>query len=101
MAAAASVGESTSGHAHDGDDPYAEFNATVASISKDAYDSPLRLLGGSPDRVAKVIEKALVRRRPPARITITPSAKLMIAMHRLLSDRAWDGAMRQQIPPPR
>ena len=28
--------------------------------------------GAGPDRVAKVIEKALTRRRPPARITITP-----------------------------
>ena len=39
-------------------------------------DAPL---GAGPERVAKVIERAITRRRPPARITITPSAKLSIA----------------------
>jgi NAD(P)-dependent dehydrogenase (short-subunit alcohol dehydrogenase family) len=83
-----------------GDDPYAAFNATVGAVTKGAYDGPMRLLGGSPDRVAKVIERALKRRHPPARITITPSAKLTIGMRRLLPDRAWDAAMRAQFPEP-
>jgi NAD(P)-dependent dehydrogenase (short-subunit alcohol dehydrogenase family) len=85
----------------DGDDPYATFNATVGAVTKGAYDGPMKLLGGGPDRVAKTIERALKRRNPPARITITPSAKLTIAMRRLLPDRAWDAAMRQQFPQPR
>jgi NAD(P)-dependent dehydrogenase (short-subunit alcohol dehydrogenase family) len=84
-----------------GDDPYARFNATVGAVTKGAYDGPMRVLGGGPDRVAKVIERTLKRRRPPARITITPSAKLTIAMRGLFTDRAWDAAMRQQFPPPR
>ncbi|MEA2225405.1 MAG: hypothetical protein QOE67_687 [Solirubrobacteraceae bacterium] len=83
-----------------GDDPYATFNATVGAVTKGAYDGPMRLLGGGPDRVAKVIERALKRRHPPARITITPSAKVTIAMRRLLPDRAWDAAMRAQFPQP-
>jgi NAD(P)-dependent dehydrogenase (short-subunit alcohol dehydrogenase family) len=83
-----------------GDDPYATFNATVGAVTKGAYDGPMRMLGGGPDRVAKVIERALKRRRPPARITITPSAKVTIAMRRLLPDRAWDAAMRAQFPQP-
>ena len=83
------------------DDPYAQFNATVGAVTKGAYDGPLRRLGGGPERVAKAIEKALTRRRPPARITITPSAKLTIATRRVLSDRAWDAAMRRQFPQPR
>jgi NAD(P)-dependent dehydrogenase (short-subunit alcohol dehydrogenase family) len=83
-----------------GDDPYATFNATVGAVTKGAYDGPMRLLGGGPDRVAKVIERALKRRHPPARITITPSAKLTIGMRRLLPDRAWDAAMRAQFPEP-
>jgi len=82
------------------DDPYASFNTTVAAATADAYKGPLRLLGGGPDRVAKAIERALKRRRPPARITVTPSAKLGIATRRLLSDRAWDAAMRGQFPQP-
>jgi NAD(P)-dependent dehydrogenase (short-subunit alcohol dehydrogenase family) len=84
-----------------GEDPYATFNATVGAVTKGAYDGPMRLLGGGPDRVAKVIEKALSRRRPPTRITVTPSAKLTIATRRLFSDRAWDAAMRRQFPPPK
>ncbi len=84
-----------------GDDPYATFNATVGAVTKGAYEGPMRLLGGGPDRVAKTIERALKRRNPPARITITPSAKLTIAMRRLLPDRAWDAAMRRQFPQPR
>ena len=71
-----------------GDDPYATFNTTVGAVTKGAYEGPMRLLGGGPDRVAKTIERAIKRRNPPARIMITPSAKLTIAMRRLLPDRA-------------
>jgi NAD(P)-dependent dehydrogenase (short-subunit alcohol dehydrogenase family) len=84
-----------------GEDPYAHFNATVGAVTKGAYDGPMRLLGGDPDRVAKVIERALKRRRPPARITITPSAKLTLLARRLFTDRGWDAAMRQQFPQPK
>ena len=87
--------------APDGEDPYAHFNATVGAVTKGAYESPMRLLGGGPDRVAKVIDRPLKRRRPPARITITPSAKLTIASRRLFTDRAWDAAMRRQFPQPK
>ena len=97
-AAAASIAQNRGADA-DGD-PYAYFNATVGAVSKGAYEGPARRLGGRPDRVAKVIERALKRRRPPTRITITPSAKLMIATHGLLPDRAWDAAMRRQFPAP-
>jgi NAD(P)-dependent dehydrogenase (short-subunit alcohol dehydrogenase family) len=81
-------------------DPYDHFNATVGAVTKGAYDGPMRLLGAGPERVAKVIRRAISRRRPPARITITPSAKLTIWSRRLLTDRAWDAAMRQQFPQP-
>jgi NAD(P)-dependent dehydrogenase (short-subunit alcohol dehydrogenase family) len=84
-----------------GEDPYAHFNATVGAVTKGAYEGPMRLLGGGPDRVAKVIERALKRRRPPARITITPSAKVTLATRRLFTDRAWDAAMRRQFPQPK
>ena len=80
--------------------PYARFNAAVGALTTGAYKGPMRLFGAGPDRVAKVIERAITRRRPPARIKITPSAKVTIAMRRLLSDRAWDAAMRTQFPEP-
>jgi NAD(P)-dependent dehydrogenase (short-subunit alcohol dehydrogenase family) len=83
------------------EDPYAHFNTSVAAATREAYEGPMRRLGGGPERVAKAIERALTRRRAPARITITPSAKLAIATRRLLSDRAWDAAMRSQFPQPK
>ncbi len=82
------------------EDPYARFNAAVATVTKGAYEGPMKLLGAGPEKVAKTIVHALGRSRPPARITITPSAKLTIAARRLLSDRAWDSAMRRQFPQP-
>lgn len=84
-----------------GDDPYATFNATVGAVTKGAYEGPMRLLGGGPDRVAKTIERALKRNHPPARIKITPSAKVTIALRRLMPDKLWDAAMRAQFPQPR
>jgi len=81
-------------------DPYGQFNATVGAVTKGAYEGPMRLLGARPERVAKVIRRAISRRHPPARITITPSAKLTILGRRLLTDRAWDAAMRRQFPQP-
>ena len=83
-----------------GEDPYATFNTTVGAVTKGAYEGPMRLLGGGPDRVAKTIERTLKRRNPPARITITPSAKFTLALRRLLPDRAWEAAMRAQFPQP-
>ncbi len=84
----------------DGDDPYATFNATVGAVTKGAYEGPMRLLGGGPDRVAKTIERTLERRNPPARITITPSAKLTLGLRRMLPDRIWEAAMGVQFPHP-
>jgi short-subunit dehydrogenase len=95
------AGASMGGVVSSPSDPYAEFNATVGAVTKGAYDGPMRMLGAGPERVAKVIERALKRRRAPTRITITPSAKLTIGMRRLMSDRVWDAAMRQQFPQPR
>jgi NADP-dependent 3-hydroxy acid dehydrogenase YdfG len=82
------------------EDPYANFNATVGAVTAGAYEGPMRHFGAGPERVAKVIERAITRRHPPARITITPSAKVLLATRRLLSDRAWDAAMRAQFPQP-
>ncbi|HEX7291069.1 MAG TPA: oxidoreductase [Conexibacter sp.] len=82
-------------------DPYAKFNATVGSATQGAYESPLRLLGAGPDRVAKVIERSIRKRRAPTRVTITPSAKFTIPTRRLMPDRAWDAMMRAQFPVPK
>lgn len=83
-----------------GEDPYARFNATVGAVTQGAYEGPLRLFGGGPDRVAKSIEKAIARRRAPSRVVVTPSARTTIPLRRALPDRAWDAAMRRQFPTP-
>jgi NAD(P)-dependent dehydrogenase (short-subunit alcohol dehydrogenase family) len=80
--------------------PYGEFNDAVGALTKGAYDGPMSRLGGPPDRVARVIERAITRSRAPTRVTVTPSAKLMIGMRKVLGDRAWDTAMRGQFPQP-
>ncbi len=99
-AAAASMTEVDSSPAAADGDPYATFNATVGSVTQDAYTGPMRLLGAGPDKVAKVIEKSITKRRAPTRVTITPSAKLSIPSRRLMTDRMWDAMMRAQFPTP-
>jgi NADP-dependent 3-hydroxy acid dehydrogenase YdfG len=98
-AAATSIADVPS--AGEADDPYAHFNATVGAITKGAYDGPMRLLGAGPEKVAKVIERSIRRRRAPTRVSITPSAKLTIQSRRLMGDRAWDAMMRAQFPTPK
>ena len=80
--------------------PYAEFNRAVAKATSEAYAGPMAKLGGPPEAVAKVVEKALTKARPKARYTVTISAPASIATRRLLSDRAWDRAMSAQFPRP-
>jgi NAD(P)-dependent dehydrogenase (short-subunit alcohol dehydrogenase family) len=100
-AAAASMTDTDALDGAASNDPYATFNATVGSVTKGAYDGPMRYLGAGPDHVAKVIERSIRRRRAPTRVTITPSAKLTIPTRRLMPDRAWDALMRAQFPTPK
>jgi NAD(P)-dependent dehydrogenase (short-subunit alcohol dehydrogenase family) len=92
--------ETAVGSVGEGDGPYAEFNAAVSRATAGVYDSPAAKLGGGPESVAKAIEKALSARRPRTRYPVTASARLMIAQHALLPDRAWDAAMRTTFPRP-
>jgi NADP-dependent 3-hydroxy acid dehydrogenase YdfG len=82
------------------DDAYAKFNAKVAKQTKEAYEGPLRHLGGGPEKVAKAIERALRARRPKARYVVTPSARLALMQHRMVPARGWDAMMRSQFPQP-
>ena len=88
--------------AGEGEGDYAQFNAHVANATEQIYESggPIARLGGPPEAVAKVIDKALSAKRPRARYTVTPSAKVLIANRAVLPDRAWDALMRQQFPSP-
>jgi NAD(P)-dependent dehydrogenase (short-subunit alcohol dehydrogenase family) len=98
-----SFGETASGVMTEADDSdYAQFNAHVARVTESVYEkgSPVGRLGGPPEAVAKVIDKALSAKRPRARYTVTPSAKLLLAQRALLPDRGWDAVMRSQYPQP-
>lgn len=81
-------------------DVYDDFNAKVATQTKEAYEGPLRHLGGGPETVAKAIDKALRARRPKARYVVTPSARLALMQRRVVTARGWDAMMRTQFPSP-
>lgn len=81
--------------------PYAGFDAHVAAATVSAYErGPLARLGGEPDDVARVIEKALGARRPKPRYLVTPSARLLVGLHALLPDRLWDRMLASSYPRP-
>jgi short-subunit dehydrogenase len=94
--AAGSIGNGSG----DGGGDYEKFNKAVGEATAGIYEGPAAKLGGGPDRVAKVIEKAIGARSPRPRYTVTPSAKLLMTQRRLLSDRMWDRLMRTQFPRP-
>ena len=82
--------------------PYGSFNAAVGEATKGAYESgPMGKLGGGPEAVAKVIEKAITAGRPKTRYRVTPSAHLLIRQRALMTDRMWDAMMRSQFPQPK
>jgi NAD(P)-dependent dehydrogenase (short-subunit alcohol dehydrogenase family) len=81
--------------------PYGEFNQAVAEATKRVYEEgPLSKLGGPPEAVARKIEDAITARRPRARYTVTPSARVLITGRSLLGSRGWDAMLRGQFPPP-
>ena len=80
--------------------PYARFNDVVRKGTAAVYEGPLGRLGGGPETVAKTIRKALTAKRPRARYTVTPSAKLALAQRTLTPDALWDLSMRAQFPVP-
>jgi NAD(P)-dependent dehydrogenase (short-subunit alcohol dehydrogenase family) len=82
-------GETAAGSVSDGG-PYSDFNAAVARSTRDVYSGPMSRLGGDADDVAEAIERALAKRRAPTRVPVTPSARLLMGLRRVLPDRAWD-----------
>ena len=81
-------------------DAYEKFNKAVGDATAGIYEGPAAKLGGPPEAVAKVIDKAISSKRPRPRYTVTPSAKLLMTQRRLMTDRMWDRMMRTQFPRP-
>jgi NAD(P)-dependent dehydrogenase (short-subunit alcohol dehydrogenase family) len=82
----------------DADGAYADYHAAVAKADAEADQS--RLLAGDPEDVARVVERAIDARRARTRYRVTVPARLLPAMRRVLSDRAFDAFLRTQAPPP-
>ncbi len=82
------------------DGVYAKFNEAVGEATAKGYDGPLGKLGGGPDAVAKVVEKALTAKRPRARYTVTPSARVFLTQRALMPDALWDRAVGTTFPRP-
>jgi NAD(P)-dependent dehydrogenase (short-subunit alcohol dehydrogenase family) len=80
--------------------PYGKFNAAVAATTAGAYRGPMARLGAGPDAVAKTIEKALTSKRPKTRYPVTASARIMLGLHGILPDRAWDTVVGGTFPRP-
>lgn len=83
------------------DEPYREFNGAVSEASVRVYERGfLARLGGPPEAVAERIEHALGARRPRARYTVTPSARVLLTLRSLLPDAGWDRMLRSSFPSP-
>lgn len=81
--------------------PYEDFNRRVAGATAAAYArGPASFLIGTSDDVAKVVEKAISVRRPRTRYRVPPAATVLLALRRLLSDRAWDRLLARTFPRP-
>jgi NAD(P)-dependent dehydrogenase (short-subunit alcohol dehydrogenase family) len=96
-------GETAAGSLDDVDEhgPYAKFNANVAKVTAEAYKGGMARFGAGPEAVAGKIAKALLTRRPATRYKVTPSARVVMGMRGVMTDRMWDRFVRTQYPPPK
>jgi hypothetical protein len=84
-----------------GNGSYRAFNDAVARGTRDLYEKgPLAKLGGDPDQVARVIQRAIEERDPKARYKVTASAHLLMGARKAMGDRLWDMFLRSQFPQP-
>jgi NAD(P)-dependent dehydrogenase (short-subunit alcohol dehydrogenase family) len=79
---------------------YTTFNAAVAGKIHEAMDGPLSAIAGTPDDVAKAIERAVTAEKPHTRYTITAAARVMMFLKRWLPDRGFDAFLGTQYPRP-
>jgi NAD(P)-dependent dehydrogenase (short-subunit alcohol dehydrogenase family) len=86
---------------NESDGPYAGFNTAVAAATASAYDGPMARLGAGPEAVAAKIAHAISARRPSPRYKVTASARVVMGMRRLMSDRMWDRFVGTQFPHPK
>lgn len=84
-----------------------ELLESIGPKGRDLYGATLEKLrtfaaktgerGGSPAKVAKVVERALTTGRPRTRYLVGPDAKAQVVLDTLLPDRAFDAVERRLI----
>jgi NAD(P)-dependent dehydrogenase (short-subunit alcohol dehydrogenase family) len=83
------------------EEAYGAFHASVAKATKESYDVGfLSKLAGTPEDVARVIERAIASASPRARYTVSASATLLLSQRAMLGDWAWDRFLRTSFPSP-
>lgn len=92
---------STGGESIAPDSPYAPLMAAVDEGLRNAYEGNLARLGGGPEKVAAVVERAITARNPKPRYKVTPSARVLIGARRWSTDRMWDASMRRTFRAPK
>ncbi|HET8657455.1 MAG TPA: oxidoreductase [Micromonosporaceae bacterium] len=78
-----------------GTGPYRRLNRTIDAQMTQLYQS--RLLAAEPERVARVIERAVTARRPRRRYVVTAAARTLVHMRRLLGGGTFDTFLRAQF----
>lgn len=79
---------------------YAAFRALLAAKIDESYNGPRAKRASSPEQIAAVIEKAISARRPKSRYLVGTVARSMVAIRRMLPDRAFDALLRSQFKAP-
>jgi NAD(P)-dependent dehydrogenase (short-subunit alcohol dehydrogenase family) len=79
------------------DGPYGTYHEEVAKSDAETDES---FLAGTPEQVAKTIERAITADRPKPRYRVTPIARVLPVVRGTLGGRAFDAFLRTQIKPP-
>ena len=82
------------------DSPYWEFQEAVTGRLRGAHEGVLALASAGPEKVARVVERAISTERPRTRYPVPLAARLFILARHWLPDRAWDACMRRLLPMP-
>ena len=82
------------------DSPYAALTLALGERLRSAHEGLLGLAAGSPEDVARTIERAITAPRPRTRYVVPPISQAFVSAYRWLPDRAWDALMRRMYPAP-
>ncbi|MBW2387154.1 MAG: SDR family NAD(P)-dependent oxidoreductase [Deltaproteobacteria bacterium] len=82
------------------DSPYAALTRALSEQLRGAHEGLLGLTAGSPELVARTIERAITSARPRTRYLVPAISQVFVSTYRWLPDRFWDALMRRRYPVP-